>query len=116
MNRETLRWLKSLPMREFERAVNATVEDEIEKARAYHYNNAFASVFTAMHDRYPDIMTGDILHSIAVDTIAYVNGIDPPKELAERLREQTGFDVYQPPSKSSLNYIEKGQMNDNQRK
>lgn len=108
MNRATLRWLKSLPMREFESAVNSTVEDEIEKARAFHYNNAFASVFTAIHDRFPDIMTGDILHSIACDTIAYINGIEPPKELAERLREQTGFDVYEPPSKSDLNYIDIG--------
>ena len=108
MNRQLLREIRSLPMRDFEKAVNATVEDEIEKARAYHYNNAFASVFTAIHDRFPDIMTGDILHSIACDTIAYINGIEPPKELAERLREQTGFDVYEPPSKSSLNYIEKG--------
>ena len=108
MNRQLLREIRSLPMRDFEKAVNATVEDEIEKARAYHYNSAFASVFTAMHDRYPDIMTGDILHSIAVDTIAYINGIEPPAQIADRLKQETGFDIYERPSQSSLKYIEKG--------
>jgi len=109
MNRQTLREIKALPLREFERIVNEVIESETRKARAYAYNDAWASAFSALVDRYPEIMTGDVLHSIACDTVDYVNGVETASEVAAKLKERTGFDIYTPPhTDPDHEYIEKG--------
>ena len=108
MRRETLRQIKALPMRDFESVINQVIDEEVERRTASRVNLILSSFFLAFCDRYPDQTGADILHSIAVDTIKYANGIEPASELRQILLDRTGFDVYEPPSKSSLNYIEKG--------
>ena len=108
INRETLRRLQHLPAAQFYQAVVDTVNDEVERARAYTFNNLAACLFTALRQRFPDIMTGDMLHSIAQDTIDLNNEIETPSELDAVLLEETGFSIYEPVNQSKLNYIEKG--------
>lgn len=91
-----------------EQFMSDVYEREHEKVRAYAYVHAWSSVFLALTDRFPKLMTADMLHSIAVDTMEYVNGIEPASELAINLKERTGFDVHERPSESSLRYISKG--------
>ena len=97
MNRQKLREIKNLPMRDFERVVNQVIDDERANIRRFSYNNAWASAFTALVNRFPDLMTGDMLHSIALDTVDLVNGIKPPAELIADLKARTTFDIEMPP-------------------
>ena len=108
MNRETWRDVKRMNWMEAEKAIKAIYDPAIEEARIYAYKNAFASVFTALHDRFPDLMTGDMLHSIAVDTVAYTEGIEPPEELIEALYRKTGFDIRLRTDQQPQHYIPKG--------
>lgn len=80
---------------------------ERDSIKRYAYNDAWASMFTALVNRFPDLMTGDMLHSIAADTIDIRNGIKPPEELIADLKERTGFDMSMPPhSDEGHRYIE----------
>lgn len=107
MNRQKLREIQNLPLREFERAVNQVIDDERDSIKRFAYNDAWASMFTALVNRFPDLMTGDMLHSIAADTIDIRNGIKPPEELIADLKERTGFDMSMPPhSDEGHRYIE----------
>lgn len=109
INRQTIREIQHLPRKEFENVVNQVIRDETERARAFYFNLACTSMFTALINRYPWMENGDILHSIAVDTVDIANGIEPASELRALLLERTGFDVYEKPHESALNYIEKGE-------
>ena len=108
MNRETWRAVKKMNWQEAEKTIKEIYDPHIESARIYAYKNAFASVFTALHDRFPDLMTADMLHSIAVDTVAYTEGIEPPEELIEKLYQDTGFDIRLRTVDQPQQYIEKG--------
>lgn len=108
MNREDIRRLQHLPAAQFYQMMLTTVNDEVEKARAYTFNNLAACMFTVLRKRFPDIMTGDMMHSIAQDVMDINNEIETPTELDEILFAETGFSIYEPPSKSKLKYIERG--------
>lgn len=108
MNRETWRSVKSMNWMQADKVLRGLYEPEIERARLYAYKNAFACVFTALHDRFPDLMTGQMLHSIGVDTIEYTNGIETPEELILKLNEETGFDIHQKVEDQPFDYIPKG--------
>lgn len=108
MDRDTLRKIKALPLRQFEQAMNDVAEEQIEKRSASKVNMFLTSFFLAFIDRYPDQARADILHSIAVDTLEYTNGIEPASELAAMLKERTGFDIYESTKESNLAYIPKG--------
>lgn len=108
MNREQLRSVQHLPAKQFYQVISNIVNDECARTRDYTFYNLATAMFTALRQRFPDAMTGDMLHSIAVDTIEIANGIETPSELAAALKAETGFDVYLPPSESELRYIEKG--------
>lgn len=106
MNREQLRSVQHLPAKQFYQVISNVVNEEVEKQRNYTFYNLAASMFTALRERFPALMTGDMLHSVAVDTIRIANGIETPAELAARLKEDTGFDIYLPPSEeATLRYI-----------
>lgn len=107
MNRETLRDLRKMPIRDFEKTVNQVFDEQIARTRQHSYNLAWTSMLLAMTDRYPELMTAEVIHSIAVDTLEYTNGIEPASELAAKLLERTGFDIYENTKQSKLKYIEK---------
>lgn len=109
MTRQKLREIKNLDIRKFEQVVNEYINEDVERKTASRVNLFLTSFMLAFIDRYPDQATADILHSIAVDTVEYTKGIEPASELAARLLERTGFDIYEQPSKSTLNYIPKGE-------
>lgn len=99
---------------QLEKYMNEVYQKEHERTRAHSYKHAWVSMFLALCDRWPEIMTAEMLHSIAVDTLKYVNGIEPAHELAARLKERTGFDIDEKPSESELTYIEKERTNEDQ--
>lgn len=107
LNRQTRRELAHCG--KLEEFMNDVYQKEHEKTRAHAYTHAWVSMFLALCDRWPQVMTADMLHSIAVDTLEYTNGIEPASELAVILRERTGFDIDERPQESILNYIEKGE-------
>lgn len=115
MNRETWRSVKSMSWQEAERAIRAIYDPEIEKAREFAYKNAFACVFTALHDRFPTMMTGDMLHSIGVDAVEYAQGLDTPEELIERLCEATGFDIRLRTDQQPQKYLPKEEVQQSDR-
>lgn len=91
-----------------EQFMNDVYEREYEKVRKHAYIHAWSCMFLALVDRFP-WMTDDVLHSIAVDTIDYANGIEPAHELAAKLKERTGFDIFVAPHEDAEHsYIEKG--------
>lgn len=110
MNRDQLRRIQHLPAAKFYEVIKGVVEEEVEKQKSYTFYNLAASMFTALRERYPDMMTGDMMHSIAVDTCDISNGLETPAELDAKLSADTGFSVYEPPSESLLNYIPKGEQ------
>lgn len=105
MNREQLRRVQHLPAAQFYEVIGNVVQEEVEKQKAYTFYNLATSMFTALRNRFPDLMTGDVMHSIAVDTCDISNGLETPAELDAKLLADTGFSVYEPPSESVLNYI-----------
>ena len=90
-----------------EQYMDEVYQEQYEKVRAHAYTHAWASMMLALVDRFPGLMTADMLHSIAVDTLEYTNGIEPASELGKKLLERTGFDIYERPSQSERQYIEK---------
>lgn len=88
-----------------EKYMSDVYEREHEQVRAHSYIHAWVSMMLALVDRYG--LTAEELHSVAVDTLEYVNGIEPAHELAVMLKERTGFDIDERPSESELRYIEK---------
>lgn len=108
MNRETWRSIKRMNWQEAERAIRAVYDPEIIKAKEYALKDVFACVFTALYQRFPDTMTGDMLHSIAVDTMALHDGLETPEELIEELYQKTGFDIRLRTDEQPQKYVEKG--------
>lgn len=107
MNRETWRDIKRMNWKDAEKALHEVYDPFVHRASEYAYNNAWASMMLALADRFPAMMTREILHSIAVDTLEYSNGVDPPAVLAARLMERTGFNVLEATDESDLPYIPK---------
>lgn len=93
-----------------EALVNEVYDRELQKVRSHSYTHAWVSMFLALVDRFG--FDADMLHSIAVDTLEYTNGIEPAHELAEMLLERTGFDINEKPSESELEYIGKEHRNE----
>ena len=108
MNREIWRSVKKMNWMEAEKELRAIYDPEIKNARVYAYKDAFSATFTALHDRFPELMTGQMMHSIAVDAVEYTRGVDSPEELIERLYQATGFDIRQRAEDQPFEYIEKG--------
>lgn len=106
MDRETLRKIKALPMRDFERVVNQVIDEDVERRTQSRVYQILTSMFLALYDRFPGL-SAEALHSIAADTVEYANGIEPASELRQILLDKTGFDVWEKPSESKLRYIEK---------
>lgn len=107
MNRETWRDIKRMNWREAEKAIHEVYDPYVSQASQYAYNNAWTSMMLALVDRFPELMTKEILHSVAVDTLEISNGVDVPSILAERLKERTGFDILEATDESDLPYIPK---------
>ena len=105
MNREQLRRVQHLPAAQFYEIIKNVVYDEAEKQKSYTFYSLAASMFTVLRERFPEAMTGDMLHSIAQDAVDKSNGLETPAELDARLYEETGFSIYEPPSQSKLKYI-----------
>lgn len=103
LNREKRRFLARNG--NLERYMNDVYQRDFEKNRAFDYDNAWTSMLLAVAERYHT--SADELHSIAVDTLEYVNGDAVPSELAKRLLEEYGFDYYEKPSDSKLEYVAK---------
>ena len=113
MNRETWRKVKSMTWQEADRLLHEIYDPEIEKTRAYAYKNAFACVFSALHQRFPD-WDGQMLHSIAVDTVDFQRSFLTPEELIQQLYDDTGFDIRLKVEDQPLEYIGKGEDEDDQ--
>ena len=88
------------------------MKEEFEKgyrnAQNYAYRNAWTSMMLAICDRFPEYANPDMLHSIAIDTMEYSDGLRPPAELEELLLEKSGFDITEKPEESVHRYIPKG--------
>lgn len=110
MNRNQLRSVQHLPRDKFYEVIKNVVAEEVEKEKHYTFYNLGTAMYLALIRRFPEIMTGDMCHSIAVDAVEISNGIEPPQELAEMIKEKTGFDIYMPPSQDDKHtYIPKEQ-------
>lgn len=105
MNREQLRHVQHLPAAQFYKIIANIVEEEAEKRKAFAFNNLAACMFTVLRKRFPGLMTGDMMHSIAQDTCDLSHEVEVPYELDMKLLEETGFSIYEPPHESKLNYI-----------
>ena len=103
LNREKRRFLARNG--NLEKYMNDVYQRDFEKNRAFDYDNAWTSMLLAVAERYH--LSAEELHSIAVDTLEYVNGDAVPSELAQRLLDEYGFDYYEKPSESKLEYIPK---------
>ena len=110
MNREQLRRVQHLPAAQFYQVIGNVVEEEVEKQKAFTFYNLATAMFTALRQRFPDVMTGEMMHSIAQDTVDISNGIETPSELDAKLLGETGFSCYEPPHESKLRYIQKGEV------
>ena len=108
MNREQLRRVQHLPAAQFYEVIKNIVEEEAETRKAYAFYDLAACMFTELRERFPYIMTGDMMHSIALDAVNRSHDIETAHELDAKLFEETGFSIYEPPTESKLNYIEKG--------
>ena len=91
-----------------QKTVEQVFEAEYDKVRSYAYYNAWVSMLLALVKRHPHLGNARELHSLAVDTLEICNGAAPPSELAARLLEETGFDIYERPSESALKYVPPG--------
>lgn len=107
MNRETWRAIKRLTWQEADRVLHEIYDPQFDKAKHYVAKSIFACVFTALHDRFPQLITGDVLHSIAVDAVALNDGVDTPEELIDRLARETGFDIRLSTDEQPNTYIPK---------
>lgn len=91
-----------------EKYMSDVYEREHEKTRNHAYRHAWVCMFIALVERFPELMTREMLHSIALDTCDVSHRIEPASELIYLLKEQTGFDVDENPYHSDIEYIEKG--------
>ena len=107
MNRETWRDIKRMNWQDAEKALHEVYDPYVTRASEYAYNNAWTSMMLALVDRFPGLMTAEILHSIAVDTLEISNGVDTPSMLADQLKERTGYDIMEATDESDLPYIPK---------
>ena len=80
--------------------MNDVFQKDYKKHMDYAYRHAWSSAFLALVDRFPE-WDGNMLHSIALDTLEYANGIDTPAELAEKIKVRTGFDIELPPKQDT---------------
>ena len=110
MNREQLRHVQHLPAAQFYKIIANIVEEEAEKQKGFAFNNLAACMFTVLRERFPSIMTGDMMHSIALDAVNRSHEPETPHELDAVLFAETGFSVYEPPTESKLRYIQKGEQ------
>ena len=95
-----------------EQFMNEVYDKQHEQVRRHAYIHAWSSMFLALVDRFP-WMTDDVLHSVAVDTLEYANGVEPAHELAKTLLERTGFDILIPPHEDAEHsYIEQEKRDD----
>lgn len=105
-NRETRRKMSRYGIGQ--ETVEQVFETEYGRVRAYAYYNAWVSMLLALVKRHPRLRNARELHSLAVDTLEICNGAAPPSELAARLLEETGFDIYEKPSESDVEYAPPG--------
>lgn len=96
MNRARIRAIKNLPYPEFEKAVNAAFDDEMNRVSRHCYNFAWAAMLTAIHERYG--ADRNELQRIAARTVDIRNNALCAEECAADLKAATGFDIDQPPS------------------
>lgn len=108
MNREQLRSVQHLPAAKFYEVIKNVVEEEAEKQKAFAFYDLAACMFTELRARFPGLMTGDMMHSIALDAVNRSHELETPHELDAVLFAETGFSVYEPPMESKLKYIPKG--------
>lgn len=111
MNRERIRYLQHLKAKDFLEVYKNVVNEEVEKQRSYAFNDLAACMFTELRERFPQLMTGEMMHSIALDTVNRSHGVETAHELDAILYAETGFSIYEPPDQSALRYIEKGESN-----
>lgn len=106
MNRETWRQVRKMPWQEAEKAIHSVYDPIVRQNVMYAHKNDFASFFTALHDRYPE-MGHDEMLSIAQDVVEYANGLrlETPEELADRLVEAVGVDIRKKVEEHEFNYI-----------
>lgn len=90
-----------------EKWMNDTYQQGFEQARSHSYNHAWVCMFMALRDRFPELMTKEMMHSIAVDTCDVSKRIEPATELIQMLKDETGFDVDENPYESDIKYVEK---------
>ena len=106
ITREQFREIKRLNYQQFFEVIERAFEREKEKFRSHYYYDAWTSAFMALVKEYPNTMDADHLHTLAVDTLKEVNSGAVPSERAQWLLENVGFDIYEAPSQSFLNYLE----------
>lgn len=94
-----------------EQYMETVYQQGYEQVRSHSYRHAWVCMFVALVERFPKLMTKEMLHSIALDTCDVSKRIEPATELIANLKEQTGFDVDQNPYDSDIEYIEKGDGN-----
>ena len=107
MTRELWRTIKRLSWQDADKLLKSVYEPHYEHLIEYNMKKFMADLFTALVDRFPEIMTGDILHSISVDAMEYERGIETPEELIVKLVERTGFNIHQPVEEQPQTYIPK---------
>lgn len=115
MNRETWRQVRKMPWREAEAAIHSVYDPIVRERVMYAHKNDFASFFTALHDRYPE-MSRDEMLSIAQDVVEYANGLrlETPEELADRLVDEIGVDIRNRVEDHEFNYIPCGEQSQTQ--
>ena len=107
MTREMWRAIKKLSWQEADKLIKATYDPIYDHQIEYNMKKFMADLFTALHDRFPDLMTGDILHSISVDAMEYERGLETPEELIVKLNEKTGFNIHLQVEEQPNQYIPK---------
>ena len=110
MNRETWRTIRQLYWREADALIRQVYDPIYDQHLEYQVKRLMADFFTALVDRYP-WMTGDLLHSVCVDALAYDQGIETPEELIVKLLDKTGFDIRLRVAEQPNNYIPKEASN-----
>lgn len=107
MNRETWHAIRKLSWREADVLIRQVYDPIYDQHLEYQVKRLMADFFSALVDRYP-WMTGDLLHSVCVDALAYDQGVETPEELIEKLFDKTGFDIRLRVHEQPNEYIPKG--------
>ena len=110
MNRETWRRIRKLSWKEADDMIRMVYDPIYDQHLEYQVKRLMADFFSALVDRYP-WMTGDLLHSVCVDALAYDQGIETPEELIINLFDKTGFDIRLRVAEQTNNYIPKEASN-----